>query len=425
MQEDFIDWIWRNRLFEQQELTCETGETLEILNPGIRNSDSGPDYFNARMKIDGMVWIGNVELHVKASDWLRHKHHYDAMYENVILHVVHEPDAIIYRKDGSRVPELSLRNRYQPDLLNQYLDLVQGAAHWIPCERLLQDVPALHWHNWLARVMTTRLQQRCIELEELLHQTGNNWEEAFYRKLAAGFGFRVNKDPMTMLAASLPLSLIRKQAEQPDYCEALLFGQAGMLQPDMRDYYGRNLFGHYQHLKKLYGLNPLAPHLWKYGRLRPANFPTRRIAQLAALLQKTPSLFSSLVHCEEINRLKDLLKSEPDGYWKRHYQFDEEVPQSSAAIGPNSIENLIINSVIPFVFYYGRYHGLSGISEKALSWLEHCLPEDNAILRKWDSIGIHAGNALESQALLFLKREYCEHKKCVNCGIGQYLLNSK
>jgi hypothetical protein len=425
MQEDFIDWIWRNRLFEQGTLTCETGEALEILNPGIRNSDSGPDYFNARMRIDGMVWIGNVELHVKASDWLRHKHHYDAMYENVILHVVHEPDAVIFRKDGSRVPELSLQNRYQPALLNQYLDLVQGSAQWIPCERLLKDVPPLQWQNWLTRVISTRLELRCAELEEILKQTNFNWEEAFYRKLAAGFGFRVNKEPMTMLAASLPLSLIRKHAEQPGYCEALLFGQAGMLHAAMKDNYGSMLYKHYCHLQRLYNLNPLPVHIWKFGKLRPANFPTRRIAQLAALLKKLPSLFSTLVHSENIVSLKELLRSEPDGYWKRHYHFDEEVAQTGASAGPGSIENLIINAVIPFVFYYGRHHGLPGISEKALEWLEHCLPEENVVIRNWNKIGVNASNALESQALLFLKREYCLHKKCVNCGIGQYILKSK
>ena len=425
MQEDFIDWIWRNKLFDQQDLKCESGEILEILNPGIRNSDSGPDYFNARLKIDGVVWIGNVELHVRASDWLRHKHHYDAMYDNVILHVVHEPDAIIYRRDGSRLPELALQCRYNSELLNQYMDLMQGTAQWIPCERLLSDIPPLVWHQWLARVITSRLQERCRQLEDLLKQTNYDWEEALYRKLSEAFGFRVNNDPFRMLAQSLPLSLLRRHAMQKNYCEALLFGQAGMLHDGMKDAYGRELYSIYTYLRKLHQLSPIPRHIWKFGKLRPANFPTRRIAQLAVLLQRTPTLFSMLVHCENFPELTALLKVEADGYWKRHYHFDEEVPSSNVVLGDGSVQSLIINAVIPFVFYYGRHHGLTVVVNKALSWLERCEAEDNTITRNWNRIGILTDSALETQALLYLHKEYCIHKKCVNCGIGQHLLHSK
>lgn len=422
MQEDFIDWIWKNRQFRQQDLHCVNGERLEILHPGRRNTDSGPDYFDARVKIDGVTWIGNVELHIQASDWIRHRHHHDPMYDNVILHVVHETDMDIFRKDGSRIPGLSLKNRYPDHLLNQYLNLVQGTSTWIPCEKLLPEIPELVIQSCYAVMITERLERKTRHLSVLLNQTCNNWEEAFYIKLAEGFGFRVNNQPFYMLASSLPLSLIRKYCEKEFYCEALLFGQAGMLNEEMKDAYGRELYLHYHYLQRLYSLQPLQKHLWKKGRLRPANFPERRIAQFSALLKSSPALFDSLINCNDFSELKDKLNVTPDNYWKRHYVFDKETPQINASIGEQSILNLIINVIIPFTFYYGRQRGIIEMTDKALGWLEQCETEANSIIRNWNRIGIRAVNALESQALIHLRNEYCVYKKCLNCRIGQHIL---
>jgi hypothetical protein len=422
MQEDFLAYVWQHRLFSQQNLVCESGESLEILHPGIRNQDSGPDYFNAKLKIGGIVWIGNVELHVRASDWLRHKHHYDAMYENVILHVVHENDTVIYRRDGSRIPELNLRHKYKPEILDQYLDLIQGAANWVPCEKLISDVPRLTWHQWLAYLITQRLDGKTKQIKSLLEQTGYDWEEAFYRQLARCYGFRVNNEPFYMLAASLPLQTLRRHRYQPGYTEALLFGQAGFLHANMKDAYGKELFMHYKYLRHKNNIVPIPVYIWKFGRLRPANFPTRRIAQFAALIDASESLFSALIHCNDFPTLVSLLQSETSGYWKRHYRFDEEVPQATSKMGEGSAQNIIVNAIVPFLYYYGRYHQQTGMISKAVEWLGKCLPEDNAVIRGWAGAGVDAANALESQALLFLRQEYCLRKKCVTCSIGQHLL---
>ncbi len=422
MQEAFLYYLWKYRLFESHKLKTCNSEELEILNPGQRNDDSGPDFFNARIRIAGFLWAGNVEVHVKASDWNKHGHTSDKAFDNIILHVVHEADTIIKRADGSIIPMLELKDLYAVETWQHYLDLIQGTSKWIPCERSFMDVPEINRNQWFDRLISERLEERSSSIELLLKQTKNNWEESFYRHLAKHFGFRVNNVPFDLLATSLPLSFIGKHRNQLLQIEALLFGQAGFLENDQSDYYIDELKKEFIFLKSKFGLQPLSVHLWKFGRLRPANFPTIRIAQFANLYWQNDRLFNTLIHAESFAALYEILNVSTSGYWNRHYNFKSHSEYSEKKLGRSSIESLLINSIIPFTFYYGKYQQQEYLSVKALSWLEKCKPENNTVMRGWESLGIKIKDAAVSQALLQQKKLYCDFKKCVNCGIGQYLL---
>jgi len=424
MHEAFLYYLWKNRLFNSQELKSVTGELIEVINPGQRNDDSGPDFFNARIRIAGFLWAGNVEIHVKASDWTRHGHTIDKAFDTVILHVVYEADAVIKRADGNVIPTIELCNKYEDSRWQQYLDLIQGTNKWVPCERHFLNVPKLIRQQWFDRILVERLEDRTKSIAELFKQTKNNWEESFYRHLARSFGFRVNNLPFEMLASSLPLITIRKHGGQLIQIEAILFGTAGFLENAPNDYYTRELKKEFRLLKTKYGLKEMSVHLWKFGRLRPGNFPTIRIAQFASLLYKKEQVFESVINAIGFIELTNQLDVVASPYWNRHYSFETESSYSEKKLGQSSIESLIINTITPFTFFYGQYHQQDYLVQKSLCWLEKCKAENNLIIRGWEQIGLKIKDAALSQSLLHQKKMYCDFKKCVNCGIGNYLLQN-
>ncbi|MBL7924776.1 MAG: DUF2851 family protein [Bacteroidia bacterium] len=423
MQEEFLYYLWQYRLLYPSLLHLESGETLEVLHPGYRNHESGPDFFNARLRIAGLLWAGNVELHVKSSDWEKHGHRNDPAYDHIILHVVHGHDAELKRSDGSAIPTLVMDGKYPPEYLEHYKLLMQGAAEHVSCSRQLNEVPDQHKTLWLDRLLTERLESRFKEIDRMHLLGGKSWPQTFYRVLAKGFGFRTNALPFELLSQAVPYDLMLRHRHVPEELEGLYFGQAGLLPPGPSDPYAERLRKHYRYFRHKYQLSPLSAHLWKFGGLRPLNFPTLRISQFAMLHhshEHLPDKVISAVTIEELYRVFDISVSD---YWYHHFRFGSPADPLKKVLGRDSIRNLLINAVIPFLFYYGRRQHLQVLCDKALYWMEQLEPEKNRITRQWLESGWKARDAGQSQALLHLKKHYCDYKKCVNCGIGKFLLS--
>jgi len=423
MNEEFLYYIWKARLFNSDCLQTTDGEEIEIIYPGLRNDDSGPDFFNARIRIAGVLWAGNVEIHVKASDWIRHHHQRDVNYDTIVLHVVFDDDKIILRPNGSSIPTLSLKGRVSSFLLNQYLDLVQGGTLWIPCEKSIAIVNTFKKNNWYERVLVERLQKKNEEIGSLLVRNNHDWEEAFYRYLLRAFGFKINNQPFEMLGNSLPMTYLSKHRNELVHIEALLFGQAGFLADSIENSYFDKLKTEYQFFKTKFGLTPLSRSIWKFGRLRPANFPTLRIAQFASIFYHNEKMLSKVLTSANLSEVYSLFHHETSPYWLRHYHFKKQGKCYGKWIGSSGIENLVINAIIPFVFYYGYLNHQPDLKEKALIWFEQCKPETNKITKGWEAIGEENKSGARSQALIHLKEQYCDLKKCLSCSIGQEVIN--
>lgn len=424
MPEEFLQYIWENRLFFSERLTTTTGERLEIINPGKRNSDAGPDFFNAKVKIEKTTWAGNIEIHSKASDWNKHRHQHDKAYDNVVLHVVENADNEITRTNGELIPTLELQ--YPAQLAQNYRDLLE-AKTWIPCADHFYKTDPIVLQLGFNRLMIERLENKTKEILLRLEQNNNNWNETFYQMLARMFGFKVNAIPFELLAKSLPAGILGKHNNNLFQLEALLFGNAGLLNSQLLgDDYFLQLREEYSFLYKKYKLKPIGGHLWKFLRLRPVNFPTVRIAQLAALLNGTEFLFSKILDAKTIDSLKKLFKVKASAYWDLHYNFNRQSKRKVIKeLGDSSVQVLIINVVIPFLFVYGEKQNKNELKNRALDFLERLPPESNSIIAQWAKLGIQARSAFESQALLQLKNCYCETKKCLNCHIGVKLVSSK
>ncbi len=422
INEDFLYYIWQHRLLQSHLLKLITGEEIEILHPGHRNFESGPDFFNARLRIGGIVWAGNVEIHTKASDWYRHHHTGDLSYDNIILHAVEISDTEILRLDGSAMPTLVMQGKYPAHYLEHYYNLMQGASPFVSCSRQLTEVPLLDRSLVLDRLLTERLESRFEDLHKIHLLQEKRWPDSLYHLLARSFGFKVNAGPFEVLAKAVPYPLIARHRHKAEDLEALLFGQAGLLPVQSPEAYPERLKRQYRFFKNKYLLKPMSPHVWKFGGLRPANFPTLRISQFAMLHAGQDFLLDRIITAGEINDLAEILDVAASDYWYQHYRFGLPSDSYAKRIGKEAILTLIINAVIPFLFFYGRQQGLAFLCEKSLYWMEKCRPESNRIIRGWQDSGWEACNAGETQALLHLKKNYCDYKKCVNCGIGQYLL---
>ncbi|MEO6760368.1 MAG: DUF2851 family protein [Saprospiraceae bacterium] len=421
MPETFLHFLWRWRRFDAQNLLTTEGQSLEILQPGEHNTHAGPDFFNARLRIGDTLWAGNVEMHLRASEWQAHRHQEDCAYDNVVLHVVLEEDQPVLRRDGSRLPCLELQGRIPPSLLNIYQRLEHERA-WIPCQGFFQNTPDIIRLNWLDRVLVERLEEKTAVIAALLSGTENHWEEAFYRLLARNFGLKVNAEPFEALARSLPLSVLARHKNNLLQVEALLFGQAGLLDSPFEDAYPQSLAREYRHLANKYSLSPLPESIWKFLRLRPANFPTVRLAQFAALVHRSAHLFNQVLVTDSLRNLENLFTVQPSDYWLCHFQFDKLSRPRSKTPGRDFVQLLIINTIVPVLFHYGRSSGDADLQNRALRLLEALPAESNAILEGWTGLGMRAGQAYHSQALLHLKTRYCDPKRCLECGIGNYLL---
>jgi hypothetical protein len=421
--EDFLHYVWKFRLFDRIDLQTKDGEELEILSAGLHNSDSGPDFHNARVRIGDTVWAGNVEVHLSSSDWQKHGHTTDNAYDNVVLHVVYRDDQPLVLTNGRRVPTLELQNRIPDDLYNRYHNLIFGNQTVIPCEANIGAVDSLTLHNWMTRVLVERLEKKSAAAIAGLNANRGDWEETFYQFLAANFGFKTNALPFELLAKSLPQNILAKHKNNPMQIEALMFGQAGFLKDDIKDEYPLKLKKEYEFLRKKYTLKPIENHLWKFMRMRPQNFPTIRLAQFAALVVNSNHLFSKILEIKDVKGLRNLftdIKVNP--YWENHYRFDTESAPSPKNLGPASIDVLLLNTLALFLFSYGKHNQIQHFINRSLQLLEHLPNENNNIVVDFTNLGVKINTAFESQALLELKNNYCDYKKCLQCGIGNEIL---
>lgn len=420
MKEEFLQFIWRHGLYQKDKLKTTDGQSIEIISGGQSNYDSGPDFFNAKVKIGKTVWAGNIEIHQRSSHWYQHKHDSDAAYENVILHVVESDDKPVQVKNHS-LPTLVIR--YKEALRNNYEELLKS-RHWISCQERLSEVDPFILRFWFSSLMIERLESKTGEIVKLLDQNKNNWNETFYQLLARNFGMKVNALPFELLAKSLPLHILSKHKNDLFQIEALLFGQSGLLNEALLgDDYFLSLRKEYSFLYKKYSLAGIEAHLWKFMRLRPINFPTVRIAQLAGLIHHSSALFSHILETDDLEQLRKLFKVSASEYWNTHYRFnkpsDENHPKT---LGDTAFNNLVINTIVPMLFVYGDQHLDQAMKDRALFMLEKLDPEENKIIRQWNESGIESRSAFETQALLQLKNNYCDQKKCLNCQLGAKII---
>lgn len=423
MPEEFLHHIWENRLFLAEGLKTTAGQQLEIIDPGKRNSNAGPDFFNAKVKMGDTIWAGNIEIHTKASDWNKHNHQHDKAYDNVILHVVEKADEAITRTNGKEIPTFVLQ--YPEHLSKNYRHLLD-AQTWIPCADRFHRIDPIVLQLGFNRLMIERLENKTEEIISRLEQNNNDWNETFYQMLARMFGFKVNAVPFELLAKSLPAGILAKHRNNLFQLEALLFGNAGLLNKQLLgDDYFLQLREEYSFLYKKYRLKPIEEHLWKFLRLRPVNFPTVRIAQLAALIQGKEALFSKILESKNMEQIRALFQVKASDYWDTHYNFNKTSKRKAVKeLGDASAQILIINVVVPFLFVYGEKQNQQHLKNRALDLLEQLPAERNSIVKKWSDLGIKARSAFESQSLLQLKNRYCDQKKCLNCQIGVKLVST-
>ncbi len=424
MKEDLLHFVWKYRLFEQSNLKTVDGDIIEVINTGLYNSNAGADFSNARIRVGEVLMVGNVELHVNQSEWYQHHHDEDKAYNNVILHVVYDDSGKPARtQSGEVIPVLCLRDYISKILLNRY-DLLKASKDKIPCRSILAKLPAdFPMRSFFDRLVIERLQSKVAIVENMLKDSTNDWDQVAFRMIAMYFGGSVNKEPFGQLAGSLPLSVIHKHRAEPDQIEALLFGQAGLLDADFDDEYPRMLKREYSYLRKLHSLRPMESQSWKFFRVRPVSFPTIKIAQLAAWLTMQAHPFNTVLTCRSISDLRKLFGINVNPYWETHFQFDKPVSQTKISLGNMLTDVLLINAVVPLLFSYGQYKSDESICQRSLDMLSEISAEDNTIIRMWDSLGIGAETANDSQALIQLFNQYCSAQKCLSCQIGHKILS--
>ena len=420
MKEEFLHFIWKHQLFQKDSLLTEDGEMLQILNPGRHNSHAGPDFFDARIKIGETLWAGNIEIHLRASDWNKHGHQNDPVYRNTILHVVAAPDIQVFNDMGSVIPELVIK---WPEWIERNYEMLIISHDWISCASKLYQVDPFRIKFFLNGIVVERLKHKIENIQVLLADTKQDWGETFYCMLARNFGLRENALPFEMVARSLPQSVLAHHHDSLFQIEALLFGQAGLLGDELfgDDYY-IELRNEYYFLAGKYGLKPIEGHLWKFMRMHPSNFPTLRLAQFASLVHHSCGLFSAVMEANNLDDLKKLFSLTASSYWDTHYSFNKPSVNQKKVFG-NQIFNLIlINVVVPFYFLFGDNQNKLILKDKALEILEQLPAENNGAITRWEKAGITATNALESQGLLQLQRNYCEQKRCLECTIGHKII---
>lgn len=419
MREELVSYIWRYRFWGDAELTTVKGDTVEVIDVGMPNNGSGPDFFNAKVKIGDTVWAGNVEIHVKASDWNRHQHESDAAYNSVILHVVAESDVEVKNKKGDVLPQLQLPIRED---IAQLADQFQTSTQPIACGHYWDEHLKTRLQFMLNGLLCERLEHKVVAIEEILVQNKNNWEETFYQVLAKSFGMKVNEMPFVLLAKSLPQSILAKQKDQLLQLEALLMGQAGLLDGlELTDGYIDKLSAEYKFLKQKYSLTPIDKTLWKMGRLRPANSPYIRLSEFAVLTYNSEHLFSKVLETTNAKDMHKLFTFSTSDYWQTHYYPAQWSKRTNKSIGEALRNSILINCVAPMLFAYGKQMGNEAIKERVFDLLESIPAEQNAVIDTWKSYGIVASNAYDTQALLEQKKNYCDKRECLRCKLGHQI----
>jgi hypothetical protein len=413
--ERLLHYVWKYRLYPGAELCTTEDIPVSIIDPGLQNTDAGPDFFNAKIRIADTVWAGNVEIHRKSSDWRIHQHDRNPAYDSVILHVVEEYDEPVCRTNGEVIPHLVIS---VPPRIMENMEWLLSRETVLPCAERICEIEPLHVSAWLSALLTERLERKTRDIFTLSELYTNDWNEVFYITLTRNFGFGANSDAFEWLAKSLPFKHILKQRCNSLQIEALLFGQAGLLAEDCPDSYYRSLKREYVFLQKKYDLHPLESHLIKNMRTRPVNFPHIRLAQLAAVWANTDTLFSEILECNDFSVLRDHFNVSLPEYWDTHYHFKSTSPAKKKNIGINATHTIMINTVVPILFAYGKMKQLPEYGARALQILENIPPERNSLVTAFTEAGVRASNACDTQALVQLRREYCEKKKCLYCRIG-------
>ena len=421
MQEDFLHYLWKHKKFDVTNLKTYKGERVSIVAVGQHNHNSGPDFFASQLKIDEQLWAGNVEIHVRASDWFVHNHETDTAYDNVILHVVWDYDSDIYRKDNSKIPTLELKHYVSKTALKNYNKLFSKSQKWINCENDFADVDTFVIQNWLERLYFERLERKSLDIENLLEASANNWEGVLFKMLAKNFGLKVNGDAFLSLAHAVDFSILRKLQPKLLSLEALFFGQSALLDDDIQDGYYAALQTEYKFLKQKFNLSNQSVLPLQFFRLRPANFPTIRLSQLANVYHEHHNLFSKIIETNTVKDYYDLLKAGTSSFWETHYSFNATSKQSKKAVTKSFIDLLLINTIIPIKFSYAKHQG-KVIDDELVELIQSIISEKNSIIDKFNAMSSVSKSALESQALIQLKNEYCDKNRCLQCAIGNVLL---
>lgn len=423
--EYLLHYVWQHRLYANP-LTTSDGLPLEVVDPGVHNLNSGPDFFNAKVRIDGQLWAGNVEIHLRTSDWYRHHHDADAAYNNVILHVVETIDGDAFTADGKQLPQVSIA---VPQKLAQNYEQLRNEETYPPCYRIIPHVPSITVRSWLSRLTVERLECKTERVRQYLKRTGGDWERAFFITLARSFGFGTNAEPFEQWAFRIDPRAVGKHRDDVMQVEAFFLGQAGLLDEALvaesrRDDYFRHLQSEYAFLRRKFELEPMDARMWKFGRLRPQNFPHVRLVQLANLYHQCRADFSRLLETEDFEQLRQLFKVGVTPYWQTHYTFGEESASSPKVMQQGSLNLVLINAVSPLLFAYGREQMDEDLAERAFDILEHVSAERNYITRCWERAGIRVTHAADSQALIQLRTHYCDRKDCLRCRFGAEYLRS-
>ncbi|KJD33458.1 hypothetical protein PK35_06270 [Tamlana nanhaiensis] len=424
MQEDFLHYIWKHKKFNITNLKTVTGAIVTIKSVGSHNLNSGPDFFNAQLQIEDQLWAGNVEIHVKSSDWFLHNHEIDAAYNNVILHVVWEHDTEVFRQDNTSIATLQLKDFIDDALLKSYKTLFNAENRWINCENEFSSVDDFVLTNWKERLYFERLEQKAGVVDGLLQSSKNDWEAVLFKMLLKNFGLKVNGEAFFSLANSVDFAVVRKSQHDLISLEALLFGQAGLLETDVQEPYFLKLVKAYNFLKTKFKLNNVGVLPVQFFRLRPPNFPTIRLSQLANLYVLHQNLFSKIIETKSVEAFYELFKVETSSFWKTHYTFQKESKSSTKSISKSFIDLLLINTIIPIKFCYTKHQGVT-IQDEILSLMTSIKSEKNSIISAFNNLKPVSNSALDSQALIHLKTKYCDANRCLKCALGNVFLNNK
>lgn len=420
MKEDFLHYLWKFKKFDTLNLRTSNDEEVTIIHSGHYLELAGPDFFNAQIIIGHQKWAGNIEIHIKSSDWYVHHHERDAAYENVILHVVWQHDTEIFRSDNTEIPVLELKQYVDKTTIGNYQSLVSPKS-WINCEKQMASIDSFVIKNWQERLFFERLERKSKPIFELLEQTNQDWEAVLFCLLAKNFGLNTNGELFFKMAQSIPFSVIRKESFEMENLEALIFGNAGLLDAEKEDTYFKDLKIRFFYLMHKHQLEKTVLAPLQFFKHRPDNFPTIRLAQLAYLYHKQQNLFSKVSALNSVQQIYGIFEVDTSAYWENHYQFDKESPKKKKKLSSSFIDLLIINTIIPIQFAYAKSQGKE-ISEELIALLNEVAAEKNAVIDKFNSFGVLSNSAFDSQSLLQLKNEYCDKSKCLDCAIGMELL---
>ncbi|KAA5532108.1 DUF2851 family protein [Taibaiella lutea] len=419
MNEKLFQYLWSNKLFNPVGLKTTEGEDVDVIHPGIINTNAGPDFLEGRVRIADKIWVGNIELHLKSSDWHKHGHAANPDYQNIILHVVYEDDEPIR---GIVFPTLEMKHHFNEGVIERYHHLM-NLQNPIACQRKIKEVPEIVWNHWLDSLLAERWEQRLEEWKQYWEESGNDWRTLLYYRLAANFGFHTNRDAFLELTFSVPLDILVKHRKNIMQIEALLFVKSGLLTGKLQDEYMQSLEKEYHFLRRKYQLIPMVAHRWKFMRMRPSNFPTIRIAQFAMLIHKSLELFAHMLEIKNAKDLFPLLDIYASPYWDNHYRFGEISEEVQVKyLGKDSIRNILINTVAPMQYLYAKLQGKTSLIENSVQLLQGIKAEKNNILNEWNNIGIKPKDAAQSQALLQLFNQYCNNKRCLECSVGNRLI---